>query len=503
MIALCAIDLGSNALRCAVGTFDLNGALVGIETERASVRLGHDVFTTRRISEESIQRSCEAIRNFIIFARERGVTSIDIVATSAVREAHNREQLLSAIHRETGLVVNLIDGLEEARLISVAVQRHVDLKSSRAVILDIGGGSCEISLVDDGEVAFSDSLLMGTVRLLPLLKDPSVGPKLIDKFITSVAKGTLNHLTQETKKRNVDLFVNTGGNIDSIISMRDKIFGVKPSRLVALTELTEIISTLEKLSIEERINTFGFRKDRADVIYPATLILRAVMSSINASELLAPGVGLREGVLVDLYSRMRQNSALLVDQHIKMSAELLGRKYHYEEEHAHTVSRIAEMLFLSARDLHHLDERNCLLLSIAALLHDVGHFVAARGHHKHSFYLIQSSPLTGLSSREMNIIANVARYHRKSHPSMEHKEFASISDKDKEIVSKLAALLRLADALDRSHESIIESVTLKKTGNGYVLTAKGSGDFNLERWALERKKDLFESVFSTVLSISI
>lgn len=245
----------------------------------------------------------------------------------------------------------------------------------------------------------------------------------------------------------------------------------------------------------------GLRPDRADVILPAATVLQKVMEVGKMSRIYIPNVGVKEGLLIEMVTELLTGKRPLHRQEVVGALKQVGLKYAYDEAHAIAVTKLALELFEETKPLHRLGDDQRLLLEVAAQLHDIGQFVNYGSHHKHSYYLIKATQLVGLHNDQVEIIANVARYHRKACPKMDHENFRALTPAQRQVVSKLAALLRLADAMDHEHSSKVSGFTLVRKGKTFLLKLKGQGDLLLERWALLRKRDLFEKVFRTRLIV--
>jgi exopolyphosphatase/guanosine-5'-triphosphate,3'-diphosphate pyrophosphatase len=284
--------------------------------------------------------------------------------------------------------------------------------------------------------------------------------------------------------------------------LRVEICKGKTNTSVTIDELDIILKELQNRSYEGRIKDFKLRSDRADVIIPAALVLQNIAREADIDEILIPRVGVKDGLLIDMADKMRTGeSEPLSRAQVITSAHLLGRKYDYEQQHAGTVARFALDLFDSTMTLHKLGKDERLLLEVAALLHDVGYFISVTNHHKHSYYIISSSPFIGLDELQKILIANVARYHRKSIPKPSHNEFYELTPKQRQIVLKLASILRLAEALDRGHANRVKNARVIKGMNTIRILLEGDGDMLLEKWALSRGYQLFEKIFKKKVQI--
>ena len=247
---------------------------------------------------------------------------------------------------------------------------------------------------------------------------------------------------------------------------------------------------------------FKMKPDRADVILPASIVLQMIAHEANIREVAIPNVGLKDGVLWDMVYRLQQDMQPSPREQVWTSALRLGEKYQFDSIHAKLVSQLAGKLFDQSSLLHDLGAEYRLLLEVAALLHDIGHFVNTVDHHKHGYYILKSSPLIGLSEGQQSIIANVILYHRKAMPSLDEEGFRALPSKDRIVVIKLSALLRLADALDVSHAGRVEDIWFEKQKNVCKLRIQGRGDLILEKWTLEKRQKLFQEIFGVKLQVT-
>src|SRR5438552_8325010 len=457
MPTVASIDVGSNAIRLLIANVDTNGEYRTIYSERAPVRLGQDVFTKGVISTHSIDRMVETFTDFRKKLDERAVTHVKAVATSAVRQASNRDPVVKTVQKAASIELAVIGGEEDARLIHLAAKAALNLKSKVALLVDIGGGSVEVVLADDHAVLCTESYAIGSVRLLKIL-DERAGEERFNQLVTEYVDATQRRLAQEIGNQKIDVCVGTGGSIESIGDLRKELFEKNSNQKVTVEELKTLVKKLRATSFEERIQTLRLRPDRADVIVPAAIVLLKIAQQAGVDEVVIPGIGLKDGVMLELLSELQKHDKHPHRDQVVESARRLGRKYFYDEKHANTVAKLAVQIFDQTKIFHELDDEARLILEVSALLHDIGHYINVYNHHKHTFYLIQSQPLVGLTLPQMNLVANVARYHRKSAPKMQRLPYQALSPKKRLTVSKLAAILRLADALDHEHASRVDSV---------------------------------------------
>lgn len=494
MPTIAAIDVGSNAIRLIIANASADGGCQTVYSVREPVRLGQDVFTKGTISAHTIDRTVQTFTDFKKQLAAHHATHVKAVGTSALREAVNRDAVLKAITKASGIEVLIIGGEEEARLIHLAVKSVVNLKNKVALLVDIGGGSVEVVLANDTAVLCTESYAMGSVRLLKIL-DEKAGEQRFNQLVTEYVDATQRRLEQEIGDQKIDVCVGTGGSIEAIGDLRRDLFDKNSNQKVTADELKSLVKKLRGTTFEERIRDLRLRPDRADVIVPAAIVLQKIVQQSGAGEVVIPGIGLKDGVLLEIIAEIRDHETRIHREQVVESARRLGKKYHFDEKHATVVAKLALQIFDQTQTLHEMDSEARLILEIAALLHDIGHYVNVSNHHKHTFYLIQSSPLIGLTQIQMDLVANVARYHRKSAPKVQHKPYEDLTPKNRITVSKLAAILRLADALDHEHASSVESVEVENKRPRFGFRLKGKGDMLLEKWALAAKRDLFESVF--------
>ncbi len=493
-----AVDIGSNALRAVVMTGKAGRARYEIvEDRREPVRLGSEVFGgTGYITAQTAAAAAEAMRSFARDFRRLRAERVRVVATSAVREARNRRTFLALLTRESGLTVDVITGAEEARLVSLAVRARVrGMDEGRHVVMDVGGGSAEVILVEDGEVARAESFDVGAVRLIEQVGEPH-GPaflRVARRYVESFRQPLRSILGPEAP----GVFAATGGNIEAVAGIVGEKAGGRPGvHVVALAALDRLVAEMAVLTPPQRMRRWGLKADRADVILPAAIVYAAFAREAGAKRLLVPHVGLRDSVALDLLlGGGGKDARERLERERVASAVALGRKYRFREEHARQTARLALRIFDRAGPPEGLDRGDRDILEMAALLHDVGTVVSPIRHHKHSAYLIRESELAGVAPEEQELIALVARYHRRGMPRTSHPEYAALGAKDRRRVAMLAGILRLADALDRDRGRPLEDVEVRRRGERLEVRLLGSGDRLLEVWAAERKKDLFEREF--------
>jgi exopolyphosphatase/guanosine-5'-triphosphate,3'-diphosphate pyrophosphatase len=501
MPTFAAIDVGSNAMRLSIGTVDGERKLSVVDNLREPVRLGQDVFTTGAIAEQTIESAVEAFKRFRDAVDARGAKWTKAVATSATREASNRDLFIDRISQASGIDIGVIGAEEEARLIHLAVEEKVNLRNKLAMLVDIGGGSTEITLVADGNILSTESFRMGAVRLLQVLEEKKHGEKHFNQLVREYVDATQRRLKKEIGSQKIDLCVGTGGNIETLGDLRREVLGKEKDTVLEEGELDQLVRKLLGMSFEERVSQLRLRPDRADVIVPASIVLQRILKLAGIEEMVIPKVGLKDGLLIDMAQELYGEKRHPLRDQVMASALQLGKKYMFDEQHGTTVSRFAVRLFDETRTLHNLTLEYRLLLEVAGLLHDIGGFINMAEHHKHTLYLLTATPVIGLSKEQMAIVANTARYHRKSQPKIQHDAFRVLPSRDRVVVSKLAALLRVADAMDNQHAAKVSEFSVEFRKPKFIISLKGEGDLLLEKWALLKKAQMFEETYSVKVSV--
>ena len=502
-----AIDVGSNAIRTQIFERNGQGRIHIVATLRKPVRLGRDVFHNGRILAESFDPALDAIREFSRAMNEHGVSQVAAVATSAVREASNGPAFVERVLRETGIEIQIIGGSEEARLIITAVMDRMSLAGLNALHIEVGGGSVEVSYIEDARIQFSMTHELGAVRLMEVLNSYSDSEERFRDIVKEYIAVTHKRLRHNVGKKKIDRFIATGGNIDSVIwLLHESGWGevVIESGIprIAMSTLLDVVQRLSMYGYRDRVEQLHIRPDRADVILPATLVYASFAEMAGAGWIYAPGVGVRDGLAIELFRREEAPHKQEKHNQLISAVTALGEKYEFDRSHAEIVSAYALELFDALMKIHGLDERERLILEVSALVHDIGYFVGIARHHKHSYYLISESDIAGLTPRDMLIVANIARYHRKAFPKEQHENFGILPQREKEVILKLAAILRIADALDREHSGARMPLSIKLDKNVLVIGLPPSKDRGLERWALASKGELFTEVFGHNVELS-
>ena len=504
------VDMGSNAIRFLVAEAN-KGAIGILESHRLPVRLGRDVFHTGQIPEATLADVVDAFRRFRATCDRHGVRHVRAIATSAMRDARNRDLLVDRVRAAADIEIEVISGTQEAYLLKLGVESKVDLSSGRSLLVDVGGGSVEVVLVEKGQVTSADSYRLGALRMLESLRDAEANGENFVDLLHKHLRSLEHRIADRFEALRIDRYVAVGGNIDSLadlVGARTSLRRTAGVDTCALAEVQHEVDELAKMPLAERMEKRGLKPDRADTIVPAGIVYLHLGELAGVNDVLVPRVGIKDGLLTEVVQGHFDTFA--AEDHVEVvlsSCRAMCRRFHAEREHAETVLTLARQLFDQTKELHGLGGRARVLLEAAALLHDVGVAVNNDGHHKHSQYLIQSSELVGLSDEERHLVGLLARYHRKAPPTRDHEEYMALRRRERTLVERLAALLRLADALDRQHANVVRGVSVKIREDSVELRPMLAGDpgtrLTLEAKAVEEKGALFWQLFGRQVRLAM
>ena len=495
---LAAIDIGTNSIRCIVVEADHKGGYKVLDDEKSTVRLGEDLSRTGAISPQASARALEAVSRFRKLLAGMKVRAVEAIATSAIRRASNGQELLDALSGAFGHEIRIISGVEEAELAMVSAQRHFDMEYKRYAVFDIGGGSLEITTALGNHIEECYSLDLGAVVMTEqFLTHEPVRPADLQKLQRHVRA----NLKKQAAGSKVQLhtLIGSGGTITAIGSMAMNALGKSYASIhgyeVLRSEVVHLLAMLTRKSLPERRLVPGLNADRADIIVAGIAVVEELMRFFGANQLLVNERGIREGLIIRAMEKHGLIPAAPAPRTWRESALDFVRSCHVDEPHSLHVAGLALSVFDTLSVPFNLKKADRKLLEAAAILHDVGYFIAYSSHHKHSYHLIRHAELFGFTPREREVIAQIARYHRKSLPKRKHDTFQSLNEEDQQRVERLGGILRLADGLDRSRSSAVRSISCEFGGTVVTVRLSGSEDMSLEIFGATAKKDLFEKAF--------
>ena len=496
---MAVLDMGASALRLLVAEMPSGGPPRILEEASRAVALGKDVFTAGRLGAPSIEAALRALEGFRRIMDSYGVDRYRAVATSAVREAANRDTFLDRVRMRTGIDVEIIDGSEENRLTYMAVREALQgdgtLAAADSLLVEVGGGSADISFLRRGEPIHSGTYALGAIRMRQNLASWHGSHDQRVRLFRRHVQNIVEDIRREIPLREARQFIALGGDARFCA---DQIVGEAEGRRVRSVERNRYLGFCEEtaaLDDDQLVDRHHLPPARVESLSPALLVYRELLHETQAAQVLVPEATLRAGVLLDMVHTAEGHGIEDFSKQVLASAAALGEKYRYDETHARHVAFIATRLFDELSSEHGLVGRDRLLLEVAALLHDIGAFISLRGHHKHAQYILSAAEIFGLSREDMAVISNVARYHRRAMPNKSHQFFTSLDGATRVVVSKLSAILRVANALDADHLQKLREVKVLREADQWVLEVDGAGDLTIERLAALARADLLTEVF--------
>jgi exopolyphosphatase/guanosine-5'-triphosphate,3'-diphosphate pyrophosphatase len=500
---LAAIDVGSNSIRLVVAEAQPGGRYRVLDEERESTRLARALASTGKLDEESMQASLEALRRFKSIAAGMGVETVRAIATCAVREATNGLDFCRRVRNEIDLPIEIIDSDQEARLAFESVRRRFDLAGKNTLLADIGGGSTEIVLASGDLIEAIYATHLGAVRLAERFNSPHA-------WTQEEVVRMMRHIDRELRKCTdkpavpIHQLIGSGGTFTNLASIHLASRGL--SRLpaagarLARADVRHLVDRLAKMAPKQRREVPGLNPDRVDIIVPGLGVIDSIMRRFRINTLHVHGYGVRDGLLLGMIDRLQGVSGAKgpsSDDQVDRFAEACG----VDLTHARQVARLAGDIYDGLSKFFELPKADRRLLEAAARMQDVGYLISYDGHHKHSYHLILHSRLEAFSPEELEIVANVARYHRGAEPKQKHENFRGLEDDDRLRVTQMAAVLRLAGGLDRSHNQVVRSVQVIGTPDEVEFVVDSEEYPEVDLWAARQRSQLFEKVYDAGLRL--
>jgi exopolyphosphatase/guanosine-5'-triphosphate,3'-diphosphate pyrophosphatase len=505
---IAAIDCGTNSIHMIVVRIRPDLSFEIIDREKEMVRLGSGGLDGKALTEESMAAALQTFSRFRRLAESHQVEEVLAAATSAVREAENGGEFLATVERETGIRPQVISGTEEARLIHLAAVYGVDVAGASAVVVDIGGGSVEITHGAGASLRVAKSFKLGVIRLTERFVHSDPLSHRDERKLVRHIDGTLAKYLKDIRSAGFDRVIGSSGTILSLgtvaSSNRRRSTDEIRSLRISAKQIRRLRKEITARSISERMKLPGLDPRRADLIVAGGVLLDQILRGLDASDITLSDLALREGLVLDYIQRNRKHIAQAgqYPDIRRRSVVELAERCSYWPEHAHQVARLALSVFDQTRGVHGLTDREREWLEFAALLHDIGTHISYPRHHKHSYYLIRNGDLRGFEPDEIEVIAMLARYHRKAPPKKAHQPFGELRTKQREIVRALSAMLRFAETLDRSHAQVVTVVELHDRGSEYLVKLRATGDAELELWAANRQIKPFEALLGKPVRLS-
>ncbi len=496
-----AIDVGVNSIRMVIAEVDSKGKIIPLERLRRAVRLGQDAFRTGRLGGRSMRATVAIFRDYAQMLRLYEVKNIRAVATSAVREASNADALLDRIFMATGVNVEVIAPAEESRMAVTAVREAIGggkrspLAKGKSLIVDVGGGSTLVTVLDKGKILTSQSLRIGSIRLQEML---GTGGESLQQSAKMFRRQILNEsarLRHSVDTDSIDTLIAIGG--DARFAARE--IGVQKGENelweIQVDQFDQLVRHCTRRSPEELAKRYRLPFGEVETLLPALLTHQILLQTVHAKRMIVSTASMRDGLLGELARDVTGTEDKAIEQSITESATTLAKKFHVDMDHAESVANLSVRLFDELQSDHGLDNRYRLLLRVAGILHEAGGFISNQAHHKHSYYIISHSEIFGLNRSELKIVAHVARYHRKALPLPSHDDYGSLPRATRAVINKLAAIIRVADAICRGRSYKADLIHFERHGDDLIVTIEGASDLLLERKALAMKNRLFEDIY--------
>jgi exopolyphosphatase / guanosine-5'-triphosphate,3'-diphosphate pyrophosphatase len=504
---LAAIDVGTNTIRLTVAEVENDGTYRILDEEREMVRLGEHIDQTGRLSDEAVARGLAAIGKMKAIADGFEVTEIRAIATSAVREAANGRAFCREVLQRHKVRIEVISGDEEAQLAFRSAARHFNLDGRSSAVVDIGGGSVEVILAAGTAIDQIHSLPLGAVRVTERLvrSDPLRQKhwRLMRKEIDRSIRAAIGHPSHQA-----EIMVGSGGTFTALAHMaqwqREGRHGSVQGYMITPAELVHLLDRLREVPLEVRRQIPGLSPDRADIIVAGATVIARLVKRLGTQQILVNERGVREGLLLLMISELPGRPAVvqLAQTGDRMEwVRLFARKCRANERHCEHVANLAGQIFDGIQKRFGLPDSARDILQAAALLHDIGYLISHSKHHKHTYHLIMHGDLPTFSPHEVELIANVARYHRRAFPRRSHPNLARIPREERRLIGRLSGILRIADGLDRTHSGSVTAVRSRILRDRTRLYIEASAAPEVECADAERKSDLFKKAFDTELDL--
>lgn len=496
---IAAIDVGSNSVRLVVAEVLPSGGYRVLDEERDNTRLAGSLTKTGRLDPAAADATIGVLRNFLSIANGYGASQIRAIGTSALRDAEDAPEFCARVRKEFKISIEVISAAEEARLAFLSVARAFDISGREVAVADIGGGSTELVLASSGLVDQVYDTKLGTVRVT---EECGVAGRSTERKVAKLRDFVDRELRKEIGKPPFvpDMLFGTGGTFTALASMIMAAQGQTGQPMwgfrVTRAQIRHLVSDLAQMSLEKRCKVAGLNPNRADIIVAGLAIIERVMRHLRVNVVQVHTRGVRDGLLLTMIQSAFGGPPKSVSADERRAAvEEFAKNCGVDLSHVHQVARIAGSLWQQLAGPLGLKPEDRESIESAALLANVGYLINFEGHHKHSYHLILNSELAGFEQSQLQLLANVARYHRGAPPKQKHEQYRDLSATDQRRVAALAAILRLALALDRTHQQHVEEVRARVADGRVRILVRARGDAEVDLWAAQRKVELFEKVF--------
>ena len=495
------LEIGSTGIRLHIAQIDSSGQWQVLDRAVRPVGLGRDVFTSGVLSRDSMLECLSVLQNYreLLAGWNISGENIHVIATSALRVARNRDIFIDRVRQETGFNLSIVEGIEETRLMYLAVRYALknDLPlfwRANSMIIEVGGGSTEIMLLRRGQMVAAHSLKMGTIIIDQHSRNEIGAGIFYERYLNENIRNTLGLLNMELELSHVRTLVAAGTDACLAADQIGETLNAN-CKVIEREEFIKFTERVRNFNIEDNVRQFGISYANAEGLIPGLMVLKLFLERTGAASIAVPYVTIRDGYLADLASGVDQKLQDEFFSQIIASAVNLGRKYHFDEEHALHVAKHSMAIFDALLKEHGMNRRHRIMLEVASILHDVGTYVKSSGHQKHGQYIVNNSDIFGLHQDEALIIGNVINYHRGEPPLQSDMEYMMLQGEERILVLKMASILRVADALDRGHSQQVKKITVERRMETVVLHVDRIHDLSLEQMGLDEKGGMFQDVF--------
>ena len=495
-----AIDVGSNYIRMCVAQIFQNGKLEILEDLFKSTNIGRDTFSKGRLSVETINDVCDILKGFSQVMKEYKIKHYIAVATTGIREAENQEYTIEQIRMKTGIEVEVINNVQERFYTFKALRSRIlnpeFVNSKPSLIVNITSGGVDISVYDKDSLKFTEYVKVGSLRLREQLADLERVTYNFSDIIKEFIESKIHFLKDAISGMNIKTLIGMGGELNTIYSLcYPNEDALKEDIFVEKNSLEQLYNKLVEMSSNQIIEGYGISKRQEEILLPSVTFFILFLEYTKAKGIYSPRISLKHGLLYSLGEKIfneehREEST----KDIRDSVLYIASKYNVDINHAVYVERLALSIFDQTMRIHRLEKRERLYLEVSSLLHDVGKYVSYSDHDFHSYNIIKNQNILGFSDRELELIANIARYHESSIPASSDSNYSILNSKDRMTVSKLSAILQLAESLDVSHKQKINEISISTSGQNIIFTAESKNNILLEEWCFNNNADFFEEV---------
>lgn len=494
-----AIDVGSNSVRMIIAEISPVGEIIILEDLHKSTNIGRDTFSFGKISSDSIYETVETLEGFERLMKDYNIKKYKAVSTSGIREASNKEYVLEQVRLRTGIQLETINNAQERFYIYKGMWERISKFSSKQneglLIINIGSGGVEVSVYNDGNLKFTEYIKIGSLRIRETLSELENSTLNFSKVMKEFIDSSIYSIKPYIKEADIKNFIGLGGEISTICNACLNIKKNKDGFFIKRLELENLYLKLSNMTTSRIIDEYKIPRSTAELILPSIMIFATFLSMTKAEGVHAPMVSLRHGIVADIADELvntKRGKESYKD--IISSVWYINEKYKSNKKHTSYVEQTALKIFDFTRKIHRLDDKERFHLRVSAILHDIGKYINLNKHDVNSYNIIASQDILGFSNSELGLIANVVKYHSEYTPNNRDESYKTMDNDMKIIISKLSAILKIAESLDISHKQKIEDIRVSITGREICFIINSKQDTTLEEWSFKGSCKFFEEV---------